>query len=342
MIEALKLLAYFVWALFRPRAQLEAENAALGAVVLTRSEEKQIGDFSGAGLRRLTRPLAKSVYRYTDGAGLVGIVKDQRMRASHIAFMNDASELRHSIQAMRDVIAARISVCTDPNTVGFLQNLDRTLDAPLQDPTNMAQIWVACFSEHRDQLSQWRGYGGADAGYAIEFDAIQLAQAGQPHNVVLLPCEYDQSVYGPIVANAVQLLEQLYIAGHGRFARTDQPTFGELLINRMMNNLSWLAPMIKHHAFHEEAEWRAYTRIDDHDVTRITFAPRRSNISGYIEFDLRSPAAGGKVLLPITGVVIGPSRNRLLSRTATRAMLTKAGYPIDLPVTFSEAPFRTD
>lgn len=65
------------------------------------------------------------------------------------------------------------------------QNTDSTLAVVLRvadealasrDFTN-AGYFVACFSEVEDDLSQWRGYGGGDCGYAIGFRSHGILEA---------------------------------------------------------------------------------------------------------------------------------------------------------------------
>jgi hypothetical protein len=179
-------------------------SPALGWERLTR--EMKLADADG-------RPTP--IYPYTDGVGLVGIITSQRTRASHAAFMNDTSEVHHSIRAMRDITNALARACTDLETKEFLGQLDMALAEPLDDPYKLAAVWVACYSEQKDQLSQWRGYGGAEAGYAIEFDAQKLARTakGQQPPAFLLRCEHDATVYGPVISDAVRLIESLSVGG---------------------------------------------------------------------------------------------------------------------------------
>ena len=39
--------------------------------------------------------LPKTVYHYTDAAGLIGILKNRQIWATHVTYLNDASELLH-------------------------------------------------------------------------------------------------------------------------------------------------------------------------------------------------------------------------------------------------------
>jgi hypothetical protein len=42
------------------------------------------------------------------------------------------------------------------------------------EPAIAADLYLTCFCEEGDLLSQWRGYGGNDGRYCIQFDASRL------------------------------------------------------------------------------------------------------------------------------------------------------------------------
>jgi hypothetical protein len=53
------------------------------------------------------------------------------------------------------------------------------LNEALNDPgVEISPVFVTCFSERGDDLSQWRAYSGSEGGYAIQFDAMKIRQAG--------------------------------------------------------------------------------------------------------------------------------------------------------------------
>ena len=72
----------------------------------------------------------------------------------------------------RDLVHAAIKERRAANTDTAIEPLFRAADELLsqRDFTAIGQF-VACFSEAKDDLGQWRGYGGGECGYAIEFSS---------------------------------------------------------------------------------------------------------------------------------------------------------------------------
>jgi hypothetical protein len=87
------------------------------------------------------------VYHYTSLKGLKGILKKQRIRATHFEYLNDPDEL-HYCRNLFGEEARR----TDPNAA---------------DPAMFGEDYIASFSEVGDDLAQWRSYGDGGNGVAI-------------------------------------------------------------------------------------------------------------------------------------------------------------------------------
>jgi hypothetical protein len=60
--------------------------------------------------RELPAP-PQSLYHYTDGEGLLGILTSRSLHATHSSFLNDQTELLHSLLQIREIIQ-------DPSSVG--------------------------------------------------------------------------------------------------------------------------------------------------------------------------------------------------------------------------------
>jgi hypothetical protein len=52
------------------------------------------------------------------------------------------------------------------NSVCLIQEVERQFDVTT---SKLFDVYVSCFCERRDQLSQWRGYSSTASGYALGF-----------------------------------------------------------------------------------------------------------------------------------------------------------------------------
>ena len=111
------------------------------------------------------------LYHYTDVAGLIGILNTGSLRATNLRFMNDAKELSHAWELMRQVLTEAESKAELPAQVELVQELRRVTSVPLG---GYPDFYSVSFSADGDLLSQWRGYGSDGGGYAIGFDSARL------------------------------------------------------------------------------------------------------------------------------------------------------------------------
>ena len=138
--------------------------------------------------------LPEDLYHYTDGGGLLGILDNCTLWATHAAYLNDAEETVYGLEnVVRELkrLGREFSIPPELNDneiwppvaqnavirwltlkviIALVQTLAKDRVSFLQ---GYAGPFVTCLSEQRDQLSQWRGYSG-EGGYAIRFDAEAL------------------------------------------------------------------------------------------------------------------------------------------------------------------------
>ena len=116
-----------------PPEQDGAIQAAVWALIKSSHQGQQVPD---------------SLYHYTDAAGLKGIVESGVIRATHIAFMNDASEYLHAVSLLTDAIAEARMNENDPLRVSLLKEISDPV--ALTRPKDVGPYFVACFSTLRD------------------------------------------------------------------------------------------------------------------------------------------------------------------------------------------------
>lgn len=102
------------------------------------------------------------IYHYTTISGLIGIVTHNELWASDCQFLNDGTELNYARNIFFDEVQKL--------NLNQIQGIDYYVAGP---SLNDFRIFITCFCENNDLLSQWRGYG-IDQGYALGFDINQL------------------------------------------------------------------------------------------------------------------------------------------------------------------------
>ncbi|WP_417495145.1 DUF2971 domain-containing protein [Maricaulis sp.] len=131
------------------------------------------------------KKLSDRVLHFTNGAGFLGIIEGDHLRATHFEYTNDSSELRSYLDAI-----SRLSLNSDVEAdsdnlieekdgkiivtlsqtnwqilqLGIVRNPDQFLNAYL---TSFCKI-QNMYQYYNGLLSQWRGYSN-DGGYALEF-----------------------------------------------------------------------------------------------------------------------------------------------------------------------------
>src|SRR5215203_5275025 len=107
--------------------------------------------------------LPEILYHYTSQTGLKGMLNDKTIWASKIHYLNDSKEFALALKLARDELARRIKAATSKVECSRLELLRDTIYT-----IEGVNTCVCCFSKRGDALSQWRGYGGGDAGFSVD------------------------------------------------------------------------------------------------------------------------------------------------------------------------------
>src|SRR5271167_915143 len=143
------------------------------------------------------------IWHYTTGDALLSVVETGTLYATQVSCLNDSTEIRYGAKLLRD---AFMNIQTDATEEKLL--LERIIKATVEEPaapTNLPSAWfVTCFSQEKDDLSQWRAYSGGENGYAIAFLAVGLFNRGS----IVARVNYDEEQHKQVaenVANATML-----------------------------------------------------------------------------------------------------------------------------------------
>lgn len=233
------------------------------------------------------------LYHYTTQVGLLGIVKNKEIWATHTQYLNDQREYIHALDMIQEEIEAVINVTTNPQHMILLN--DMMTDVSGIESIN---VCVCSFSEDRDSLPQWRAYGDTTSGFAIGFSGKLLSETAATENFYLAPCLYDQSKQRALIRALVEEVLEENIAG--------TPWNNEDHIPRSGNLGAYLhryAPILKNPAFKDEREWRVISRPLSCKLERFDFRPGNSMLIPYYRF----PLAKESISFEAHEIVIGPT-----------------------------------
>jgi hypothetical protein len=276
--------------------------------------------------------LSPPLWHYTTFDAFESITRTQVLWASKIQFLNDEKEFTHAAEIVGNAVSNRL------HTMGRSHTSEDV--ASVQSVFSQAQITnkcVVCFSQSRDQLSQWRGYSlGAPApALAIGFDPVKLAEvaAGLSHGWKIEQCIYhlaDQE------AAAAPIVEAILSEWPGQDVRTDARR--ECIRNavfRKWDEYLHLAPRLKHEGFQEEREVRLVSMpVSDNKLWRFRRSP--TLIVPYVEFPLTH--AGATLDSLIREIVVGPNPHSKVIAVAVGQMCHSRG--IRAAVRGSNIPYR--
>jgi hypothetical protein len=200
--------------------------------------------------------------------------------------------------------------------------------------------FVACFSSERDDLSQWRAYGGGESGYSIGFASTELIKRGLLDHRLLVPVNYDRATHLLLVKAVTAATVQFFLDGLS--AGRERGAWAQAFLMEWVNNITYLAPILKDPAFHAEKEWRLILRLRPEDIENMKYRQKPAMMSRHLPLAFPPPGQPASKLLPISEIMVGPSRHKEISRVTVANMLRTHAYPDDQrTVSVSSIPFQT-
>jgi hypothetical protein len=277
--------------------------------------------------------MARLLYHYTNAAGLIGILRSEKLWASDAWFLNDSMEIIYARDQMLAAIRRESAKTEDPTRAKILRFTEETM----RDPTGheLPTLYVSCFCEDGDLLSQWRAYG-REQGFAIGFDpevlqqieVTQDARSRVRQKITDIPPYLLHVVYGEDPAS-IAISQAIETMGYGQ---SGGGHYGVVAVNEVAWYVLPVLCRIKHPTFREEREWRlVYVIWYDQQEQIARFRPSSIGIVPYIEVPL-TPSA-------IRQIVLGPGNHLDTRRDGVKAMLRTLGRN-EIEVEASDSPLR--
>ena len=245
------------------------------------------------------------LWHYTNAAGFLGICRTGKLWATNTDYLNDVSELRYARQLVsRGIHISRISAA-DEEEHEMLTLFQDCIGSNATRP-----VFVTSFSAEKNELSQWRAYGGSTGSFALGFKTTNLLTAVAKHTETrfhLYQCIYDEAHSVSLCQQFVDALIQQYRMLR-RTRTTGRLDYKETLefVQEAVRIFDTLSPLLKHPDFIKEAEWRLVS--DPVDLTKrpIRLREGRTRIVPYLELTIAKGATDPKFTVH---TLVGPSIN---------------------------------
>ena len=288
--------------------------------------------------RYIDKDLPDKLFHYTDTAGLLGIIESQQLWATHRSYLNDATEINYTydlVEKFQQILLDQneVSSFTDENSPMWKLRdlLFRFSYRTLRLKPN-PDIYISCFCENGDLLSQWRGYGANGSGHSIGFDGNQLKKNFSKYKLSKVVYSEDdqieiiQQVFKATINSFEKLTKNMKVNEAGQLAETHAKIFEKEML--------YYATFFKHPTFSEENEWRLVIMQDEKcQSEKIDFRASQRGIIPFIKISSDTDRE-----LPISKIIIGPTEHKLFAKKAVE-MATASKYP-KLGINNSKIPLQ--
>lgn len=270
----------------------------------------------------------ETLYHYTTLAGLLGIVDSAELRASDIRYMNDSTELRHTLELLNQQVTRRILAGVDSPEL-----LNALLDWLSHRIVSGPMLFGASFRANGNLLSQWRGYSLHGKGVSLGMTPQQILARAGAQSFQVARCIYSKSEQEQLIDRIIDAVEAL-AADHDIDPRRSEPWLD--LFQRIEGDLLRIAAVLKHPTFEEEQEWRIVSPVM-HDLTpKVQFREGISMLIPYFNVDLLDETGR----LQLEHVYLGPTSNIDLSMNSLALYLKRRDASPRRGITYCDIPYR--
>lgn len=279
------------------------------------------------------------LWHYTNAQALDHILKQHTLWASSPHNLNDADELVHGVDFIRDAVVrvARNSENRDAATIQILN--DVVEESYVKEA--MHEIFYLSTSRVRDSLTLWRNYS-TNTGFAIGL------RPGRPEGRFSEDSEGDSTSNSPSTSHWYRVqykerkktaLADSFVANAIKDIATAEPEDREIVIAELRKHMLVLASTMKHQAFEDEREVRWITtswapvHVVRYELTGRGFVP---------VLHVRTAGINGDDVpkLPIVGLRCAPTSSPTIERTMRGLLEHHKYFDAAENVLKSTMPFR--
>jgi hypothetical protein len=295
------------------------------------------------------RPQSGLLHHYTTAEGLQGIIENNELWATSAYFLNDSAEIVYGCRVLKEALDEWMANNPRPEDsliLGMARGLHTTFGDQFLNMHVVEPIYLACFCEDDNLLSQWRTYGqsgGYSLGFQVPAADLHTGQGFKPE-----PCtytskwvkvEYDKKEQ---IKKCREILDAILSpfdkpeTARALAAIGDHPLVGYPIICRAIIDLLMEEVVgFKNEAFAVEKEWRVVVRrreltkqgTDDGGKTHPPVYFRASTRGALIPYVKLIPSVPTEKL-PVYCVRTGPTLDANVSTLALPLFLHARGFPV--------------
>lgn len=248
----------------------------------------------------------ENLYHYTTPQGLVGILENQKLWATEYSFLNDVSELNYGMKLSIDLLEKEIQKNSNITLDKYLMLVKKAME----NKQEINDFYITSFSEHKDLLSQWKGYGQNGQGFSLGFDFKEFTRWKREDFLdifiyiqpVIYNAEEQKNVLTKIYKN---LINNILTLENNKLLKDKKINS---IASCTVNFMKLKSIFFKSDSFQEENEWRiVYQNSGNVEVKKkkIKFRFNESKIIPYLELDILPT----KSILPIKEIILGAKNN---------------------------------
>ncbi len=254
-----------------------------------------------------------NLYHYTSPIGLEGILNSQKIWGTEASYLSDSQEIKYGINFVSNELKNYSA-----NKDSWVKELIQLSISSINQHDHQ-EIYMACFCEDGDLLSQWKGYSNLGEGFSIGLNSRELSRFKRKHpfvNIGIWKVIYKEEDQKRIVQEEID-----YIVKRTKEIIDKYHSDKKEIITNSASCLAYYLKVqlvrFKNDVFKEEQEWRAIYVNDERSGGRrkkVKFRVSGKDIIPYIELDIAPSAQKEKWYLPISEIIVGPKINYIKAK----------------------------
>ena len=205
----------------------------------------------------------RPVYYYCSVETLLSILHNNQIYASDPLKMNDRDELLWFTKTFSDIKGNDELA----HSIGYNVSIDKIAEQLKNEGQD--NLFVSCFSELDDDLSQWRGYGDDGQGVAIGFDLNTFVDSYD------FAYEFEVIYGSPTPQENLEYFSDFIGVCDSEYDNVDRSSFQSAFFNLMILYMA----RYKNHTFKAEKEVRLMFEKQEWDYKLLLDCPRKRAIS---------------------------------------------------------------
>ena len=211
------------------------------------------------------------IYHYCSASTFIAIMKSKSIRLSDLNKTNDYQEKKWASRIIAQVLRERF----ESNGINFdleedywyndsspnhLQYYKNEMNSIL---FNEKPIFISCFSQKGDLLSQWRAYGQDGTGLSIGFDYKKLKSLHKGKNILIEKVCYQEvsqkNKLGALIDNAISYMRTMFSEDQVKISEDFNVYFEnefDCFCEVLLDYIGQVGCTIKNPAFSQEKEIR--------------------------------------------------------------------------------------